>query len=87
MIGAQEAVKLARQSFEEIYESHGIGEVLLEEVSASEDGSCWLVTYSFYWHPTSGSVSIGPGDRIYKVMVLDGETGRLLRMKSPSGHS
>lgn len=87
MIGAQEAVKLARQSFEEIYQTHGIGDVLLEEINASEDSSCWLVTYSFYWQPASGSVSIGPGDRIYKVVVLDGETGRLLRMKSPSGRA
>lgn len=85
MIGAQEAVKLARQSFEEIYQSHGVSEVLLEEINASEDGSCWLVTYSFYWQPASGSVSIGPGDRINKVLVLDGETGRLLCMKSPTG--
>lgn len=83
MIDAQEAVAISRKNFETFYKSQSVAEVLLEELDLSDDEKFWLVTYSFDWQPTSGTSSIGPGDRRYKVIKLARETGSMLSMKSP----
>lgn len=86
MIQAQEAVKLARESFDAVFASDAVAEVLLEEVELSDDGKFWLVTYSFDWQPTSGTSSIGPGDRRYKLLRLDIESGKLISMKTTQNY-
>lgn len=81
MIDGAEAVKLAGDYFNKVYENSSLKEVLLEEVELIDEGKTWKVTYGFDWQPESGTVSIGPGDRKHKMINLDAETGRILSMK------
>ena len=81
MIDAKEAVRIANEYFSSMYEGGPLAEILLEEVELSEEGDAWLVTIGFDWQPTSGTASLGPGERKYKLMRLEVETGRLVSMK------
>ncbi len=81
MVDAKEAVKIARDYFENMYEEGSLREVLLEEAEIIEDGKYWLVTFGFDWNPMSGTSSIGPGDRKHKAIKLDGENGKMISMK------
>ena len=81
MIDAKDAVKIARDYFQSMFEGNNLSELLLEETDLIEDGKFWLITFGFDWTPTSGTSSIGPGDRKHKAVRLDAETGSLVSMK------
>ena len=81
MIDAKEAVSKARDYFQHMFENRAIQELLLEEAELSEDGKFWLITFGFDWQPSSGTASIGPGERKYKVMKLSTESGEMVAMK------
>ncbi len=82
MIDIKQAVERGREDFEKIFEGGNVREVLLEQAELSEDGKYWMVIYSFDWQPTSGTASIGPGDRRYKVLQIDAESGIMISMKT-----
>ena len=82
MLDVQIAVEKARECFEGMFKSDAIAEVLLEEVTLSEDNLFWMITFSFDWQPHSGTSSIGPGARRYKQLQLDAEKGLLISMKT-----
>ena len=79
MIDAKQAVTNARAFFDQVYHGGPLREVLLEEVQLS--GESWMITFGFDWQPESGTSSIGPGDRKYKMLELDAADGRVLSMK------
>ena len=81
MIDAREATRISRDYFDAMYDGASMGEVLLEEIELIEEGKYWLVTYGFDWNPTSGTSSIGPGDRKHKAVKLDAENGQMISMK------
>ena len=81
MIDIKEAVSRARSDFDNVFEGCHVREVLLEEAELAEDGKYWLLIYSFDWQPSSGTASIGPGDRRYKKVKIDAETGMMLSIK------
>ena len=81
MIDAKEAVKISKEYFQSMYDGNNLSELLLEETDLIEDGKYWLITFGFDWTPISGTSSIGPGDRKYKAVKLDAETGSLISMK------
>ena len=81
MIDATEAVTKARDYFKEIYKENPLNEVLLEEAELVEDGKYWAITFGFDWQPGSGTRSLGPGERMFKVVKIDGETGHMVSMK------
>ena len=81
MIDAREATRISREYFDAMYDGTSMGEVLLEEIELVEDGKFWLITYGFDRNPTSGTSSIGPGDRKHKAVKLDAESGQMISMK------
>ena len=83
MIDAEEAVKKGRSYFDAVLAGGTLREVLLEEVDMVDDGRFWLVTFGFDWQPESGTSSIGPGDRKYKAVKLDAESGRVMETVTP----
>ena len=83
MIDAVDIVVIARENFDKMFTASSLREVLLEETELSDDERFWQVTFSFDWQPTSGTSSIGPGDRRYKVFKLDAENGRMISVKTP----
>jgi len=82
MIDGKDSVKRAREYFDSVYQDAKLQEVLLEESELSEDGKHWLITFGFDWQPSSGTSSIGPGERRYKLITLDAESGAVLSMKN-----
>ena len=57
MVTIQEAVQASKRWMLSIYEASEVPELLLEEISRTEDGRYWLVTMGF--RAPSGHVTIG----------------------------
>ena len=81
MIDATEAVTKAKEYFTNVYKDTPLLEVMLEEAELIDEGKYWAITFSFDWQPASGTRSLGPGERVYKLMKLDSETGSMISMK------
>ena len=81
MVEMKEAVKIALEHLNVFFDGKRVGEKLLEEVTLEENPACWRVTVGFDWNPTSGTASLGPGQRIYKSLDVDVETGRVIAVR------
>ena len=81
MIDIKEAVRIAQESFSNLFEGSSHGEILLEEAELVEDGAFWVVSLSTEWHASSGTASLGPGSRICKFLKIEAESGRVVSMK------
>ncbi|CAM2065781.1 hypothetical protein SCOR_10405 [Sulfidibacter corallicola] len=81
MIDVKEAVRIASDHFTAFFEGKRVGEQLLEEVELSEDKKLWQITIGYDWQPGSGTASLGPGQRMFKVLHVDVETGAVLAMR------
>jgi hypothetical protein len=85
MIAVKEAVKIAFQLFEELYDTRKFEDVLLEAVEMAEDRSAWLVTVGFYRRMPSVNLveSIGSRKyvRTYKTFHIDAASGEMIAMK------
>jgi hypothetical protein len=89
-INVKQAVAAAIAFIQEIYSSN-LPELLLEEVSLSEDGKIWLITLGFSRERPKTGIErefqrIYPFDdpkfiRVYKTIEVDAETGEAKRMK------
>jgi len=88
MIEVKNAVKMAFEAFNELYESKRFEDILLEEVELSDDNASWLVTIGFYRRTPSINIieSIGSKKyiRMYKTIRINAETGKLISMKNCS---
>lgn len=86
MIDVKNAVKMAFAVFNELYESKKFEDILLEEVELSSDNASWLVTIGFYRRTPSINIieSIGSKKyiRMYKIIQIDADTGKLIAMKN-----
>lgn len=86
MIDVKNAVKMAFAVFNELYESKKFEDILLEEVELSNDKASWLVTIGFYRRTPSINIieSIGSKKyiRMYKIIQIDADTGKLIAMKN-----
>ena len=86
MIDVKNAVKMAFEVFNELYESKKFEDILLEEVELAGDGASWLVTIGFYRRTPSINIieSIGSKKyiRMYKVIQINADTGKLMAMKN-----
>ena len=81
MIDATEAVTKAKDYFTNVYKDTPLLEVMLEEAELTDESKYWAITFSFDWQPSAGTRSLGPGERIYKLLKLDAETGSMISMK------
>ena len=86
MIEVKNAVKMAFEVFNELYDSKRFEDILLEEVELSDDKTSWLVTLGFYRRTPSINIieSIGSKKyiRMYKTIQIDADTGKLISMKN-----
>lgn len=91
MIDVKNAVKMAFAVFNELYESKKFEDILLEEVELSNDNASWLVTIGFYRRTPSINIieSIGSKKyiRMYKIIQIDADTGKLIAMKNCGWHA
>jgi hypothetical protein len=89
MIGVKEAVKIAYQLFQELYDTRKFEDVLLEEVEMAKDRSAWQVTIGFYRRVPSVNLveSIGSRKyvRTYKTFQIDAASGEMISMKQGAG--
>lgn len=85
MIGVKEAVKIAFQLFQELYDTRKFEDILLEEVEMAQDRTAWLVTVGFYRRMPSVNLveSIGSKKylRTYKTFRIDAVSGEMISMK------
>lgn len=87
MIDVKTAVRIAIEYMKALYEINKVEllDLLLEEVELSPDGRTWLVTLGFVRPQHSAGFWPGilekPSDRAYKVIRVDGETGKAESMK------
>jgi len=72
MIEVTEAVKLARQFFNDIYQDEEINNLKLEEVVFDDDNNQWRITLGYDSH---ASKEIRKISRVYKVFHIDAENG------------
>ena len=88
----KQAMRIAREYVEQVYADTQIRDVMLEEVSTSEDGSKWYVTIGFtrpelQLKPRLGDTAetallVGrPLERDYKQVTVDDETGEVVSMQ------
>lgn len=87
MIDATEAVNKARGYFNSFYEGQQLEELMVEEAELMEDGAFWDITFGFDWQPSKGTRSLGPGERLFKVVRLNAEDGKMVSMKKATSNS
>ena len=88
-VDVKEAVRKSGAYFRKLYPEIATGgNLMLEEVEESEDGSYWLVTLGYdirrHAYPLSGNLKDVFGPQVvrhYKVFKVDAKTGRILSMK------
>lgn len=89
MIGVKEAVKIAFQLFQELYDTKKFEDILLEEVEMAPDRTEWRVTVGFYRRMPSVNLveSIGSKKylRTYKTFHIDAASGEMISMKQGAG--
>lgn len=89
MIGVKEAVKIAFQLFQELYDTKKFEDILLEEVEMAQDRTVWRVTIGFYRRMPSVNLveSIGSKKyvRTYKTFHIDAATGDMIAMRQGNG--
>jgi len=87
MIDATEAVTKAREYFESFYDGSPLQEVMLEEAELVDSGPYWDITFGFDWQPSKGTRSLGPGERLFRIVRLNAEDGRMISMKKATSSS
>ena len=87
MIEVKHAVRQAVAFLQEVYGDEAVGDVRVEEVELSEDGSAWHVTLSFAppsGRSTSSDLAAALGvltKREYKIVTVSSPTGAVRSMK------
>ena len=83
MTDAKEAVRIATEYMNGLYEPDQIPNLTLEEVELDEEEKHWLVTLSFS-KPHESAIEAMTGQKgipIYKVLKIHAGEGRVLSMK------
>ncbi|NBC16918.1 MAG: hypothetical protein GVY18_06320 [Bacteroidetes bacterium] len=81
MIDVKEAVQIAIDYFNDLYEDQNYENLLPEEVEYDEDKDLWRITlgYSKTVGLEKSGITFNP--RHYKVFEINAETGKVLSMK------
>jgi hypothetical protein len=91
MIDVKQAVRIAFDLLEELYDCRRFRDVLLEEVALAEDGAAWLVTLGFSRQAPSENIMEAIGSkkyiRSYKCLRIDAASGQLLAMQNAGSES
>lgn len=88
MIEATQAVKIARQFFNEIYQDEDIQNLMLEEVVIDDDSNEWRITFGYDSHITEEANAIfsekvtSKTPRAYKRIHIDADEGNFKGMFS-----
>jgi len=79
-VKCQEAVEVARGHLSEVLQIPA-SQVLLEEVELSDDQQFWLITFSYPAPEGSSFAAVLGGNRAYKVVKLNANTGEFVSVK------
>ena len=86
MIAVKQAVKIAFELLNDLYDGKKLADVMLEEVERSQDGQQWLITISFSRQMPSENIMEAIGSRKYarslKLFHIAADTGELVSMKN-----
>jgi hypothetical protein len=86
MIPVKQAVKIAFDLLNDLYDAKKFADVMLEEVERSEDGQLWLITISFSRQMPSENIMEAIGSRKYarsfKLFQVSSDTGEMISMKN-----
>jgi len=86
MIPVKQAVKIAFELLNDLYDAKKFADVMLEEVERSEDGQVWLITISFSRQMPSENIMEAIGSRKYarslKLFQIRADTGEMVSMKN-----
>jgi hypothetical protein len=86
MIGVKEAVKVAFELFQELYDTKKFEDILLEEVELSEDRATWRVTIGFARQIPSVNIMESIGSKKYtrsfKKFEINADDGQMISMKN-----
>jgi hypothetical protein len=86
MIPVKQAVKIAFELLNDLYDAKKFADVMLEEVERSEDGKVWLITVSFSRQIPSENIMEAIGSRKYarsfKLFQISADTGEMVSMKN-----
>lgn len=87
MVGIKEAVSAANQFVNEVY-SNTFPDLMLEEITRSDDDKYWLITLGFtrestYRTPLHAAMgtALKERERVYKTVKVDAETGQPIAMQ------
>jgi hypothetical protein len=83
MLEVKEAVKIATEYIQTLFQERQIPELRLEEVELSPDNQFWEVTLSFVVREPTAYLSLGDAARTreYKIFRINAETGQVQSMK------
>jgi hypothetical protein len=82
VIDAKQAVKIARQYFQELFADQPLVNIQLEEVERTDEGKFWRVTIGFDRQgPGDLRTILGQVPRYYKVVTIDAITGEAESVK------
>ena len=86
MIPVKQAVKIAFELLNDLYDPKKFADVMLEEVERSEDGQVWLITISFARQIPSENIMEAIGSRKYarsfKLFQISTDTGEMMLMRN-----
>lgn len=83
MLEVKEAVRIATEYIQTLFNEKQIPELRLEEVEATPDNRFWEVTLSFVVREPTAYLSLGDAARTreYKIFRINAETGQVQSMK------
>ncbi|GIW30020.1 MAG: hypothetical protein N2313_06260 [Meiothermus ruber] len=83
MLEVKEAVRIATEYIQTLFNEKQIPELRLEEVELTPDNQFWEVTLSFVVREPTAYLSLGDAARTreYKIFRINAETGQVQSMK------
>ncbi|ADD26982.1 MULTISPECIES: hypothetical protein [Meiothermus] len=83
MLEVKEAVRIATEYIQTLFNEKQIPELRLEEVELTPDNRFWEVTLSFVVREPTAYLSLGDAARTreYKIFRINAETGQVQSMK------
>lgn len=79
----KQAIKVAKEHLQHLFEGESIHRVGLEEVVFDENDQIWKITLGFHrgWDMVPNMFGLGESKRTYKVIHIDDKSGRAISMR------
>jgi len=80
MIPVKEAVKIANNYINDVFDSDKISKIQLEEIELTDDEQYWFITLSYKYADLAGII-LSDTKKNYRIFKIDSETGDVKFMK------